>query len=136
MNNNTINSFAELRAKIGSLSIGTEVELGVIQNGKKINLSATLKESVQQKVLAKSFHPSLSGATLSNMNNNEGVRITEVLQGSVAESFGLQEGDIIIGINRTQIHNLDELTELIKTSPDLLAINIQRDKRLLYLILD
>lgn len=136
MNDSTITSFAELRAKIGSLSIGTEVELGVIQDGEKINLSAILKESQQQKVLAKSFHPSLSGATLSDIKNNKGVRIIDVLQGSIAESFGLQEGDIIIGINRTSIHNLDELTELIKTSPNLLAINIQRDKRLLYLILD
>ena len=136
MNGSTIHSFAELRAKIGSLSIGTEIELGVIQNGEKVNKSAILKGSQQPKVSAKAFHPSLDGATLSNTKNNEGVRITNVIPGSIAESFGLQEGDLIVGINRTPIHNVDELTELIKTSPKLLAINIQRDKRLLYLILN
>ncbi len=136
MNGRTINSFAELRAKIGSLTIGTKVELGVIQDGKTIYLSAILQESVQQKILAKSFHPSLSGATLSNSKNNNGVKITAVQPDSPAESFGLQEGDLIIAINRTQIRNLDELSALFQTPANILAINIQRDKRLLYLILD
>ncbi|MCW8994728.1 MAG: DegQ family serine endoprotease [Psychromonas sp.] len=136
MNNRAINSFAELRAQIGSLSIGTKIKLGVIRNGEKININARLKASQQHKVPAKSFHPSLEGATLSNIKDNKGVIITNVQQGSISESYGLQENDLIIGINRIRIHNLDELKALLKTSPSLLAINIQRDKRLLYLILN
>jgi len=62
--------------------------------------------------------------------------VEDVARGSVAENFGLQQDDIIIGINRTRIQNLDELTEFINSSPKMLALNIQRDKRRLYLILN
>lgn len=136
LNGTTVNSFAELRAKIGSLTIGTKIELGVIQDGEKVNISATLKEATHNAALAKPVHPYLTGATLHDTGNNKGVRITSVISGSIAESFGLQKDDLIIGINRNQIHNLKELTELLNTSPKLLAVNIERDKRLLYLILD
>ena len=136
MNGSTINSFAELRAKVGSLSAGKEIKLGVIQDGKTVNLTATLKEAQKPKVQNQSFHPSLAGATLTNVGENKGVIVTNVARDSIAQHYGLQQGDIIIGINRTRISNLNELTELIKTSPKILALNIQRDKRRLYLILN
>jgi Do/DeqQ family serine protease len=141
LNGQSIKSFSALRAKIGTLSVNKKIELGVIRDGKALNISAVLKEVQQKKSkpLVKVFHPLLTGATLVDINapnKNKGVLVEKITRGSVAENFGLQQNDIIIGINRTRIHNLDELTEFINTSPEMLALNIQRDKRRLYLILN
>lgn len=136
MNGSKINSFAELRAKIGTLSAGKKVKLGVVQDGQTHYLTAKLKESQQNKLAAQDIHPSLTGATLINIGKNRGVIISDIAKGSIAQQHGLQQGDIIIGINRTKINNLNELKEVIKKSPKVLALNIQRDKRRLYLILN
>lgn len=45
MNGSKIDSFATLRAKIGTLSAGTKIQLEVIQKGQKVKLSATLKSA-------------------------------------------------------------------------------------------
>nr|WP_019615816.1 DegQ family serine endoprotease [Psychromonas ossibalaenae] len=139
LNGYTIKSFAELRAKIGSLSAGKQISLTLIRDGETLNLTAVLKESSSSKVQAQAIHPSLSGAVLTNTispDENKGVVVTEVERDSTAERYGLQQGDIIIGINRTRIRNLKELSDLIKTSPEILALNVLRDTRRLYLILN
>jgi Do/DeqQ family serine protease len=141
LNGQTIISFSALRAKIGSLSVGKKIELGIIRDGQPLTLSATLKAAQPDKVKLspQPLHPSLTGATLINPtgnNKNKGVLVAEVEKGSIAENFGLQQGDLIISINRTPIQNLSELREFINSSPKILALNIVRDKRKLYLILN
>lgn len=132
----TIKTFAELRAKIGSLRAGTRVELGVIQNGKAVILVATLQLSQLNKTKAHLLHPFLAGAILADADENTGVKVTSVAKDSLAQHYGLQQGDLIIGINRRRINNLSELAQMIKTAPEILVLNIQRDKRGLYLILN
>jgi len=43
MNGQIIMSFSALRAKIGSLSVGKKIELGIIRDGKTLTIGATLK---------------------------------------------------------------------------------------------
>lgn len=134
MNGSEIHSFAELRAKVGTLRAGKTIQLEVVRNGQKVKLNATLKEAVKDKVTF--IHPLLEGALLTNTKNNQGVIVSQIKEGSISLYYGLQQGDIIIGINRVQVNNLKELTALIKNSPQILALNIQRNNRLLYLILN
>jgi len=136
VNGRQIKSFAELRAKVGTLGSGKKIKLKVIRDGRKVTLSAVLKEPQIKGKQALSLHPALSGATLTSLSNNKGVKITQVIQGSMAEQYGLQVSDVIIGINRTQINNLEALQKMIKSSPALVALNIKRGDQHLYLILD
>ncbi|HEY7866479.1 MAG TPA: DegQ family serine endoprotease [Psychromonas sp.] len=141
LNGLKIMSFSALRAKIGSLSVGKKVELGIIRDGKALTLNATLKAAEADKIkfIPQPLHPSLAGATLINPegeNENKGVLVAEVEKGSIAENFGLQQGDLIIGVNRKRIQNLAELSAFIKGSPKILALNVVRDNRKLYLILN
>lgn len=136
-----ISSFSALRAKIGSLSVGKKIELGIIREGKILTINATLKAAPanKTKLQAQALHPYLSGAILINQegkNKNKGVLVAAVEQGSVAENYGFQQGDIIIGINRKRVRNLTELSEFLTTSPETLAVNVLRDRRQLYLILN
>jgi len=40
--------------------------------------------------------------------NNKGVLASEIEKGSVAENYGRQQGDLIIGANKIRIQNLTE----------------------------
>ena len=139
INGRSIKSFAELRAKIGTLGSGKKVKLTIIREGKTLTRDAVLKEPKQQRKQEKQaevLHPALSGATLTNMPNEKGVQITKVLPGSMAERYGLQPFDIITGINRTTINDLDALQNVIESAPALMALNIKRAEQHLYIVLD
>lgn len=139
VNNKNIKSFAELRAKVGTLGSGKKINLEVIRDGKSLMLEAVLQaseEQAQQIKRAKLLHPALSGATLENEPQNQGVKIAEVIEGSMAERYGLQTSDIIIGINRAKINNLDDLQKVIDSVPSLIALNIKRGEQSLYIILE
>ncbi|MCP4322865.1 MAG: Do family serine endopeptidase [Alteromonadales bacterium] len=136
LNGRKIKSFAELRAKVGTQGSGKKIKLKVIREGRKLTLSAVLKEPQIKEKDPASLHHALSGATLTNLSNNKGVKITHVIQGSTAEQYGLQVSDIIIGINRTKINNLEALQKMIKSSPALVALNIKRGDQHLYLIIE
>jgi len=141
INGRKIKTFAELRAKIGTLGSGKKVQLTLIRDGKTFNYEAQLKASkqAQQKKLEKqaaTLHPALSGAKLANMPNQQGVRITQVTPNTMAARYGLQSSDIIVAINRTPISDLDGMEEMIKSAPAVIALNIKRADQYLYVVLE
>lgn len=135
VNNNKIRSFSELRARIGTLGAGKQITLGVIRDGKQQHLTATLKPADNRLANASNLHPGLEGAALVSTDNNQGVMIAKVEPRSIAAVSGLEEGDIIIGVNKDNINNLAELRELLTTKNDLLALNIKRGSQHLFLVL-
>jgi len=139
INDRNIKSFAELRAKIGTLGSGKTVKLTFMRDGKKMTTNALLKSSGHiartQKNPAK-LHPLLAGAELTDMVDQDGVKINHVKAGSMAERYGLQSSDVIVGINRTQINNLETLQDVIESDPAMIALNIKRADHNLYIILE
>jgi Do/DeqQ family serine protease len=135
VNNNKIRSFSELRARIGTLGADKKITLGVIRDGKEKVITATLKPADNKLANAKALHPSLEGAALATADNNHGVIIAKVAARSIAASVGLQAGDVIIGVNKDKVANLAELRKLLDQDRATLALNIQRDKQHLYLVL-
>lgn len=139
INGHKIKSFAELRAKVGTLGSGKKVQLTLIRDGNTLTYEAQLKgakQTLQQEKPVAPLHPALSGAVLSNMPNHQGVKITQVRKGSMADRYGLKTSDIIIGINRTRINDLDALKKMIESAPALIALNIKRADQYQYIILD
>jgi len=141
INGRSIKSFAELRAKIGTLGSGKKVQLTLIRDGETLTYEAQLKASKQalqqrQEKQAVTLHPALSGATLTNMPNQQGVKITQIMPNSIAARYGLQPSDIIIAINRTRINDLEEMQKMIESAPAVIALNIKRADQRLYIILE
>lgn len=134
VNDKPIKSFQELRAKVATMGAGATVKLGLIRDGDKETVTATLGEANQaSETAAGAVHPMLAGATLENVKR--GVEITEIAQGSPAAASGLLKGDIIVGINRTRIDNLKALKAELKDSTGVVALKILRDGNSLYLVL-
>jgi serine protease Do/serine protease DegQ len=137
INGKSINTFGELRAKVATLGAGKKVDIGVLRDGKEMEFNVTLGEQSDAKTQAKSLHKGLSGAELSNTTVNDpiqGVKVIAVEKGSVAESYQLEVNDIIIGVNRQRITNIAQLRSILDKNPSILALNIQRGERSLYLV--
>ncbi|GLQ73859.1 serine endoprotease DegQ [Vibrio penaeicida] len=137
LNGKSISTFGELRAKIATLGAGKEITIGVIRDGKNKTFDATLQEAGDNKTRADKLHEGLAGAELSNTDNSDplsGVKVTSVEKGSPADAYQLKEGDIIIGVNRTRVKNLGQFRAILEDKPNVLALNIQRGERTIYLV--
>lgn len=134
VNGAKINSFVELRTKIGTLGAGREAKLGVLRDGKERSITVKLKEVTTSQVAANQMHPMLDGAELSNADGG-GVKIDSVANNSAAEQIGLAADDVIIGVNRQRIANLAELRKLLDNRSGVAALNIRRGNTNLYVLI-
>ena len=138
LNGKAVRSFGELRANIATMGAGKTVTLGVVRDGKEQDVQVTLKQADLSETKASVLHPALEGATLGNSEPGAdvtGVVITKLEQRSAAAQAGLLKGDVIIGVNRTRINNLQELSAAMKNKGEILALNIRRGDANLYLVL-
>ncbi|SHO55347.1 Do family serine endopeptidase [Vibrio quintilis] len=138
VNDKKIDTFSELRAKVATLGAGKGVKIGILRDGKSMTFDVTLGEQNETKTKAENLHKGLAGAELSNTIDSDsiqGVKVTKVAKDSPAERYQLQEGDIIIGVNRQRIKNIAQLRKILDKDPDILALNIQRGDRTIYLVI-
>jgi len=136
LNGKPLNSFAALRAEVGSLPVGTKLALGLIREGKPLNVTVELQQSRQDNVSSATIYAGIEGADLSNLasNGQKGVQVDAVKAGSTAARIGLRKGDIILGVNQQAIANLGELRKVLDSKPAVLALNIKRGNDVLYLL--
>ncbi|AXU96313.1 MAG TPA: serine endoprotease DegP [Erwinia persicina] len=137
INNKPISSFAALRAEVGSLPVGTKMELGLIRDGKPMSVNVALQQSSADKVDSGTIYNGIEGADLSNydVKGNKGVKVDNVKPGSAAARIGLKKDDVILGVNQQPIANLGELRKILDTKPSVLALNIQRGDASIYLLM-
>ncbi|RUO71912.1 DegQ family serine endoprotease [Idiomarina ramblicola] len=130
----TIRSFSELGALVGSIGSGKSIELGIIRDGEELSVDVTLGAQ-DTAVTAASIHPALEGATLVASEAGNGIEVTELEERSPAARIGLEEGDIIQGVNRVRVNNVAELRAAIEDKAGVIALNIKRDDSSLFIVL-
>lgn len=137
MNGKSINSFAGFRAEIGTLPVGSKMTLGLLRDGKPVNVEVTLEQSSQTQVDSGNLYTGIEGAELSNsdVNGKKGVKVDSVKPGTAAARIGLKKGDVIMGVNQQPVQNLGELRKILDTKPSVLALSIQRGDTSLYLLM-
>ncbi|WP_058910801.1 serine endoprotease DegQ [Entomohabitans teleogrylli] len=138
LNGKPLASFAELRAKIATTEPGTTVKLGLLREGKPLEVDVTLDKSTASSASAEQITPALSGATLSDSqlkDGAKGIAVDEVEKDSPAAQAGLKKGDIIIGINRDRIRTIAEMRKALESKPQIIALRIVRGNDSIYLLL-
>ncbi|CUX96253.1 Periplasmic pH-dependent serine endoprotease DegQ precursor [Candidatus Gullanella endobia] len=133
-----IQSFAELRVKVGTSSPGKTIRLGLLRNGKAQTISVILDDSASAITSEQILTPALQGASLSNgqlKHGTKGVQVEKVIKDSPADAIGLQKGDVIIGINRERIKNVSQLRKVLESKPAIIALNIVRGDASIFLLL-
>lgn len=137
INGKPISSFSALRAQVGSLPVGTKMELGLIRDGKPVKVNVELQQSTQNKVDSATIYTGIEGADLSNTDAKgvKGVKVDNVKAGSAAARIGLKKDDVILGVNQQAVANLGELRKILDAKPSVLALNIQRGDSTIYLLM-
>ncbi|WP_224979403.1 serine endoprotease DegP [Enterobacter asburiae] len=135
LNGKPISSFAALRAEVGSMPIGSKVTLGLLRDGKPVNVSLELQQSSQNQVDSSTIFSGIEGAEMSNKGADKGVVVNNVKANSPAARIGLKKGDVIMGANQQPVKNIAELRKILDSKPSVLALNIQRGDTSLYLLM-
>jgi serine protease Do len=137
MNGKPIRSFASFRADVGTMAVGSKITIGLLRDGKPLNVDVTLQQSSQPaQVASATVYTGIEGAELSNsdVNGQKGVKVDNVKPGSTAARVGLKKGDIIHGVNQQQVNNLGDLRKILDSKPGVLALDIQRGDSQIYLL--
>ena len=138
LNDKPLNSFAELRSRIATTEPGTKVKLGLLREGKPLDVEVTLDKSTSSSASAELISPALQGASLSDgqlKDGTKGISIENVEKSSAAAQAGLHKDDVIIGINRTRVQSIAELRKVLESKPGVIALQIIRGNETLYLLL-
>ncbi len=91
LNGKPISSFAALRAEVGSMPIGSKVTLGLLREGKPVNVSLELQQSSQNQVDSSTIFSGIEGAEMSNKGADKGVVVNNVKANSPAARIGLKK---------------------------------------------
>lgn len=117
INGKKIGSPRELTAMIGRLKPGEKVQLTIIREGKRKKVDVVLGERKAESVaskptIGKGESPvvveSLSSSEESRLGIDHGVKVVDIDPNSNAYQAGLREGDVIVWINRKEVHKPED----------------------------
>lgn len=130
LNGDKIESFEELRGKIATLGEGKKVKIEVYRDGDTRALNVELKGASEQRAEADRIHPSLQGAVLESgeRNGNQGIVVVSVEERSPAARVGLQEGDVIMQVNRQRVASVRDMKRLIDDIQGNIVLGIKRGR--------
>lgn len=136
VNNEDVNSSAELQVKIALLHPGDKVSLGVLRDGKMKTFELTLKGDEGMKLADNENAPEVSavlnslGASFAPLNDNlkkkygigSGVVVTSVAPGKVFDNYDMPKGTIITSVNGRAVNNNDQIVSALKQDDKMLSI--------------
>jgi serine protease Do len=141
-----------LRNLVAASTIGSKHRLDLMRESKPYQAELVVQEAPRERAKksqsasasAATAHP-LSGVIFDDVTTplarqmdlsvTSGVVVTDIEEGSLAESSGLQPGDVVMELNRQPIHNFDgfqRLADVIKPS-SLALLLINRQGNVMYI---
>lgn len=129
-------SSAQLRNAVGVRQIGETLKLTIVRDGKTRVVKSKIGEP--SKLVAgkdEAVHKFLEGASLMEADDNDGVLVSEVSQGSPAARAGLRQGDVIMSANKQRVKSIAELRKAAAASDDRLLLQVRRGRAALYIVL-
>jgi serine protease Do len=128
-----VNDAGELQVIVGQKQPGTKVNLTVLRNGKTMNVPVTLdemgKNGTETGTSANEGHGKMRwGISLGNLSPDvrdqlqvphdvHGALVEQVQPGSSADNAGLQQGDIILEVNRHKVQSASDVQQALSSVP-------------------
>jgi S1-C subfamily serine protease len=119
--------------------LGGQANVGILRSGREVKLAVALEsapEIPREETLIKARSPFL-GAKIANLSpaladelrmdiDQKGVVVTDVENGSTAQSFGLQKGDVVLVVNSAKIETTQDLVRAVSQPSRVWRLTIQR----------
>src|SRR5215468_7311157 len=119
--------------------LGGQANVDVMRGGREVRLAVALEpapEISRDETLIKARSPFI-GAKVANLSPaladelrvdiyTKGVVVTDVENGSTAQSFGLQKGDVVLVVNSAKIETTQDLVRAVSQPSRLWRLTIQR----------
>jgi Do/DeqQ family serine protease len=146
VDNQPIDSSADVRNTVGLVRAGESVAVAVVRGGARRTFQTTVaSEANSGAAAARAADPSsvslLAGATIMELPRNhpaygrtKGVWVSAVAPGSVAARVGLRADDVIAGVNRNAVESVAALTAALNNAKPPIALQVQREGRSLFLL--
>ena len=126
--------------RFGTRAIGGASSISVLRAGKPVSLALKLigaPENPPRDARKLTGKQPFGGASVANLSPaiaeelalegaKEGVVVTDVEEGSIAQQLSVQKGDVIIAVNDTKIANTRDLEKLVSTRRALWKLTIGR----------
>jgi Do/DeqQ family serine protease len=115
----------------GLLPVGQPVRLQFLRDGRALAVQATLKVQAKE-VDGAQLDARLAGASFSDLPERyrqqglRGVVISKIARGSRAETNQLAAGDLVLGVNRSAIEDLNAFRAQLGARPAKLSLVLQR----------
>ena len=142
LNGRAVSGASDVHNVLGLLRVGEQVAIGILRNGRAMQIRARLRERSEILVDARTLSERLSGAVLSDIPNGsplkgrlDGVFVGDVEQGSFAWRYGLRQGDVIVAVNRQRVRNLDEMKAVVSSGGPSMVLNIQRGNGSVFILI-
>jgi serine protease Do len=131
LNGKPVNDSGELQMKVGQNTPGTTINLEVSRGGKTVSVPVTLssmngsgKEEVAQSGNGKGrWGLGLADLTpelrqqIQAPENVTGAVVENVRSGSPADDAGLQQGDVIVSVNRKPVRSASDVAQALESVP-------------------
>jgi serine protease Do len=127
LNGERIKNVTHLSTRIGSTDPGAKINIKVLRNGNEKSIPVTIGEYPAEQPEASATKQSMEnlGFTVSDItpalrsrydigDDETGIVVINVNQGSPAFQAGLREGDLILKIDRKPVASTDEFNDIIK----------------------
>ncbi len=138
LNGQTIGDAGQLTAQITNLNPGSVATLDILRDGQPMTIKVTLGERPTNLGMQAGVQEgTLRGISVQNLTpsmrdqlglpaNVNGVVITEVDPNSPGAQYGLQQGDVIEGINRQPVRNVGDFNRLAAQAKGQTLLRINR----------
>ncbi len=147
-NGKKIKDLLHLRSLVKGTEINKEVEMTVLRDGKELTLNTAILEVTKSEIRSKNDLFQNLGLVVQNLTrklsitlgyeDEKGVIITNVQQGSPASKSGLLKGDLIVEIQHKSVTSSDELYQAIlkiQNEEDILMFIKRPDKASKFIVL-
>ena len=135
-NGQAVTDINSLRNHVADAQPGSTASVVVVRDGSEKTVSVKLEEADVSKESARNREPGSvdKGALgIAVERNSKGLVITEVNPDSRAADAGLQQGDVILEVNRQAVKSVDELRAAVrKTTNRPVLLLVEREGRSLF----
>ena len=137
-------SLSEFRNRIADMDPGTETRLSIVRDGNRRTVSLALGSREEDPEVISNELEHDYGWQLSELTEDIAVRlgaeditgvvVVNVYPGGPASNAGIQPGDVIMEVNRTQVNSVSEVSEELSGTVGDALLLIWRRGRTLYLV--